>query len=343
MPSSGADNINYACPLCSGKGDVLYKDLVDRVFGADGKWCYLRCSDSKCRLIWISAIPDEVSLKKAYKEYYTHQPDRALSSARSVYEKARASYIRRRFGYPASPCPAWIRSLGHLLSLFPLRREAFHASIMWLGSKPGGTVLEIGCGSGERLQLLQSLGWRAAGVEPDGKAAKIAGARGILIESSLEAYDPTLAQFDAILMCHVIEHLPDPAATLSQCFSLLRPGGKLVVLTPNTDSFGHRRYGKNWLHLDPPRHLHLFNIENLHVIISASGLLAEYCGSVARDADWTLGASKSLKTHNRYIFGKLNLATRIYGLLLAYFECTLIRLNRKRGEDVLLVANKIHA
>ena len=60
-------------------------------------------------------------------------------------------------------------------------------------------------------------------------------------------------------MNHVLEHLANPVAVLDQCRRLLRPGGQFVATTPNTRSYGHAKFGRAWIGLDVPRHLHLFN------------------------------------------------------------------------------------
>ena len=58
---------------------------------------------------------------------------------------------------------------------------------------------------------------------------------------------------------HVVEHLHDPAGVLRRIAAILRPGGTLWIATPNLHALGHRRYGPDWLALDPPRHLVLFH------------------------------------------------------------------------------------
>jgi SAM-dependent methyltransferase len=44
----------------------------------------------------------------------------------------------------------------------------------------------------------------------------------------------------------------------AECFRVLRPGGRLVLTTPNALGLAHRQYGCHWRGLEPPRHLHLF-------------------------------------------------------------------------------------
>ena len=86
---------------------------------------------------------------------------------------------------------------------------------------------------------------------------------------------------DAITLHHVIEHVPDPIALLRECARILRPGGKLAVATPNVESLGHRLFGRCWLALDPPRHLHLFSMPALRACVRKAGLQVRSLRSTA--------------------------------------------------------------
>ena len=60
------------------------------------------------------------------------------------------------------------------MGFLPHRRIGMEAMAMWLPWRPGGRLLEIGCGNGDRLDLFQELGWKVAGIEPDPSAALLA-------------------------------------------------------------------------------------------------------------------------------------------------------------------------
>jgi Methyltransferase domain len=77
--------------------------------------------------------------------------------------------------------------------------------------------------------------------------------------------------FNVLTMSHVIEHVPDPLAHLSECWRILAPGGQLIVRTPNMASFASRMFGKDWTALDPPRHLVLFTPSSLHACVERVG------------------------------------------------------------------------
>ena len=60
-----------------------------------------------------------------------------------------------------------------------------------------------------------------------------------------------------IAMWHVLEHLPDPWATLDAAAANLEPGGVIVIAVPNPQALGARVLGARWPHVDAPRHLFL--------------------------------------------------------------------------------------
>lgn len=282
-------------------------------------------------------MPDNVTLAKAYENYYTHASNNNASRLRNLYLRARNSYIRRRFGYPVNEHSLWVRWIGLLIALIPHRRIGMEAMAMWLPWQPGGKLLEIGCGNGDRLALLQDLGWTVTGVEPDAGAAKLASARGLnVLSGELPSLESPAGSFDAILMSHVIEHVPDPQKTIRECRRLLRPGGTLILLTPNSDSLGHRWFGRNWLHLDSPRHLHLFNCRNLPKLCSSEGFVNVNTTSTPRDAHWTLGASLALHRGDQYTIGKLPLPQKLFGLVLFYMEWLMLFARTEWGEEVLV-------
>jgi SAM-dependent methyltransferase len=78
--------------------------------------------------------------------------------------------------------------------------------------------------------------------------------------------------FECISLWHSLEHLRDPATAIRDLVEMLRPGGVLVIAVPNAGGWQARLFGRHWLHLDAPRHLHHFGMRSLNLLISQCGL-----------------------------------------------------------------------
>jgi 2-polyprenyl-3-methyl-5-hydroxy-6-metoxy-1,4-benzoquinol methylase len=151
------------------------------------------------------------------------------------------------------------------------------------------------------LDRLHRRGWQVEGQEVDPVAAAAVRERcGHTVHlGELPLLELPGGRYDAIVMSHVIEHLLDPVAILGECRRLLVPSGVLVSVTPNADSFGHREFGRNWLGLDPPRHLHVFTPPSLEAVARAAGFGVATVDTTAAFGAIYAGASLSLARNGR--------------------------------------------
>jgi SAM-dependent methyltransferase len=269
-PANGLEAVR-ACPVCGcAERRVLYAGLRDRAFrAAPGSWTLVRCQD--CRSAYLDPRPTPETIELAYRSYYTHGPTSLPAEVGSLREGLANDYRRARWGYAQGPAIPGGRLIPRVA---PSRGALVDREVRHLPAKPGGRLLDVGCGSGAFLAQMAALGWRAEGIDPD--PAAVAGAR----EAGLEVTQGTLADldpaehagaFDAITLSHVIEHLHDPAENLRRINLLLRPGGLLWIATPNLQALGLRRFGRDWLNLDPPRHLVLFTRASLERLLRDTG------------------------------------------------------------------------
>ncbi|MFH1538258.1 MAG: class I SAM-dependent methyltransferase [bacterium] len=161
------------------------------------------------------------------------------------------------------------------------RREAARRAreiLAWVErSAKRGRLLDVGCAGGFFLDAARRRGWEVRGVEFATSAAALAReAFGLdVFEGEITDAPFEEASFDVVTLLDVIEHLTSPAAGLKKARALLRPGGKLFVITPNFDSLSRRSHGKNWGLLEPEHHLYYFTPKTIDRMTAGAGFKVE--------------------------------------------------------------------
>ena len=344
------------CYLCSARGDPLYSGLRDRLFGAPGEWSLRKCPSSECGLVWLDPMPLEEDIGKAYETYYTHYaPGQSVQTGATLAKRlkqflrtgyvgryVRAGYIARKYGYCAERVGIWQKWVGLIEYLRVGQRAWLDFQLMYLPANPSGRLLDVGCGSGQMLSVMAELGWQAEGVDFDPAAVQHARSKGLQVRlGTLEEQRYPNAHFDAITMSHLIEHVHDPIALLAECYRILKPGGALVVVTPNVESYGHKRFGSHWRGLEPPRHLHLFSQRSLCTVVSEAGFTRASTATTIRDADRYLAASRALQRTGRHKMGAPEPRTiRVWAWYMQVLEWVVLKLKPDIGEELALIGEK---
>lgn len=332
------------CLLCGAPGAILYSDLEDLLFHcAPGKWTIKQCPDPACRLAWLDPMPLAHDLWKAYRTYYTHEVSTTAGIGAILkygFDYARKGYLAWKLDYREAV--TWPQKLaGLLLYLHPGFRLQAELSVMQLPAKPGGRVLDIGCGSGWLTGFLGSLGWEAMGIDVDPKSVKAARSRGLDVRlGTLEAQGFPADYFDAVVMSHVIEHIHDPLELLQKCHRVLKKGGILSMTTPNIVSWGHRRFRQYWLGLDPPRHLYVFSPKSLEALAKSAGFSIQSLSTMARMAAYINQESQRLIAGGGETAQKAGSRDKIVGQLFYWLEQFLLMMNPDKGEEILLKGTK---
>lgn len=122
----------------------------------------------------------------------------------------------------------------------------------YVGAEASMDILDVGCGSGRNLELLDQFG-RAVGVEPAGPGLEACRARGLGDDRVVEGPATELpfedGSFDLACAFDVLEHLDDDAAGLAEMRRVLRPSGLVLLTVPayrflwsvHDEALGHRR------------------------------------------------------------------------------------------------------
>lgn len=199
-----------------------------------------------------------------------------------------------------------------------------------------GRLLDIGAGPGYYVKAAAGRGWDAHGVEVSRYAAKHAReALGLdVFCGTLEEAQYPDGWFDAAMMVHVVEHLPDPVGTMKELNRVMRKGGALHLSTPNITSRNARRDGASWWALKPGEHLLFFSPDTIKRLLSMTGFeVVEFDTSATVISTESLRgaglpAGEGLRTFvNSYLKGPKEFVRRAAGRLI-------------QGESINLIAVK---
>ncbi len=248
-PAKGA----VSCGICRSLADPAIEVYDDR-YGYPGLFEIYRCQQCGHKFIPAEFTPD--LLKKLYTDFYP----RSTLSVEHYRPAPEIQGVR-----------AWLNGE---------RRLAYS----WVPKNV--RVLDIGCGFGETLGYHQSRGCDVYGVEADENIRRVADKFGFKVHVGL--FDPNRYErnfFDYVTMDQVIEHVSDPVATLQGIARVLKPGGVVVLSTPNADGWGAGIFRKRWINWHAPYHLHYFSKRSLAAAARQAGLSVEAVRTIT-SSEW---------------------------------------------------------
>lgn len=161
-----------------------------------------------------------------------------------------------------------------------------------------GSLLDIGAGTGDFLNVVQNDGWQISGIEPSEKAKSIAIQKGISFKEKLSDLEDH--SFDVITMWHVLEHVPNLEVQIKELKRLLKPTGSILIAVPNFNSYDAKHYGPFWAAYDVPRHLWHFSKTAISKLFEKQDLQLEKVLPMKFDAFYVSLLSEKYKT------GKMN-------------------------------------
>jgi 2-polyprenyl-3-methyl-5-hydroxy-6-metoxy-1,4-benzoquinol methylase len=150
-------------------------------------------------------------------------------------------------------------------------RERVRLLQKYCGDLSDKKILDVGCGNGYCLMALKETGAQCFGSEFSKKWRSFAMEKtGVTVyEEPLEHFPQR--DFDVLTLFDVIEHIEKPVPFMEAAGRLLKPGGRVLIYTPNFDSFSIRVMGKYSNHISPHGHLIFFNRKALDYLGHKTG------------------------------------------------------------------------
>ncbi|MGC8548224.1 MAG: class I SAM-dependent methyltransferase [Acidobacteriaceae bacterium] len=208
----------------------------------------------------------------------------------------------------------------------------------------GSRLLEVGAGAGDFLDAARRKGWDVKAVEySDELVEAMRSDLGLDVQAGElrpEMWED--GSFDTVVLWSVIEHVPDPLATLQLICSYLRPGGQLLLQFPTL--YGIQRgnwFGEHWTLLELPRHLNFFGSESLAKLCKLAGMELVVFKTPMLDALWCYYASSSsYVAHAKTLKEKCVRLLGVGAQALIILPDLIVQAWRTRGTEALAVAVK---
>jgi 2-polyprenyl-3-methyl-5-hydroxy-6-metoxy-1,4-benzoquinol methylase len=175
-----------------------------------------------------------------------------------------------------------------------------------------GRLLEIGSGYGYFLEMAAHAGWQSEGVEISPYCCEIARLRGCRVhQRHLHEADLAAAAYDCVVLWDVIEHFTHPDAVLRQCRTLLRPGGVVLMRTPDGRALAPswNPFRVAYRHLAYPantaEHVFHFTAQNLAAMAARAGFITRAIDDAASWQDRVISGNNRTVLAGRWLLMRL--------------------------------------
>ena len=169
-----------------------------------------------------------------------------------------------------------------------------------------GNVLDIGCGTGEFLNVCKQAQWDVIGIEPSTDARQMAiNNYSLNVLKEAEIKNLPSESFDVITMWHVLEHVPKLNERIEDLKRLIKPTGIIIIAVPNCNSLDAKIYKENWAAYDVPRHLYHFVPKDIESIFKKHDLKMFKVLPMVFDSFYVSMLSEKIKTGRTNILKSL--------------------------------------
>jgi SAM-dependent methyltransferase len=237
--------IDVSCDICGGAQASTHVSPAPCFGELDHDFQIVRCQS--CGLLYTRPRPSQSAMAALYEAYFPMTP--LSSDSRATRDSWRSNERLRR--------------------LWHMYCRNYQSTIV---ARAHGTVLDIGCGSGELMEALRRKGHPVQGLEINPQMAAACRSKGLRVFcADYETATFPQGAFGTIILSHVIEHLPSPKRALQNIWQILEPGGTLFIFCPNADSYFARFFGRRWYQWHVPFHFFHFTPASMSALASATG------------------------------------------------------------------------
>ncbi|MHC4544009.1 MAG: class I SAM-dependent methyltransferase [Planctomycetota bacterium] len=231
------------CNFCNNNDAKLLFSKKDKFGLSECDFNVVQCRN--CGLIYINPRPSENEIAKFYPETYSWKE--TLTAESKITKTVRK--LEKMYRY-------------HLLSYET-------SKVIKAAKRKMGKLLDVGCGSGDRLDIFRRLGFDTYGVEISASAEYARERFGLNVKQGdlFEASYPD-SFFDIITLNNVLEHTHNPQKITGELYRILKEDGIVAIQVPNIDCIQFKLFKKRWAAVDVPRDMYYFNVRLLKKILT---------------------------------------------------------------------------